>query len=93
MRDICFSRTAWLWPATGRSTWPTRTTTTSNSSPPGGEFLNAWGSAGSDAGQFDRPSGIAVAGDGTVYVVDTGNHRIQLFTPDGEFIAWWGRED
>ncbi len=32
-----------------------------------------------------------MAGDGTIYVADTSNHRIQLFTPDGEFIAWWGR--
>ena len=59
----------------------------------GGQFLKQWGSWGSGAGQFRHPLGIAVAGDGTVYVADRGNNRIQLFTPDGEFIAWWGRAD
>ncbi len=36
---------------------------------------------------------MAASSDGTVYVADAGNHRIQLFTPDGEFVAWWGRAD
>ncbi len=59
----------------------------------GGVFLKQWGSRGSGAGQFNYPWGIAAAGDGTVYVADTSNHRIQLFTLDGEFVAWWGRAD
>ena len=31
---------------------------------------------GSRDGQFDHPTGIAVAADGSVYVVDWSNHRI-----------------
>jgi predicted membrane-bound mannosyltransferase/DNA-binding beta-propeller fold protein YncE len=42
------------------------------------------------AGQFREPWGIAVADDGTVYVADTWNHRIQHFTADGEFLNSWG---
>jgi sugar lactone lactonase YvrE len=33
--------------------------------------------------QFDRPSGIATAPDGSQYVVDSWNNRIRRVTPDG----------
>ena len=39
---------------------------------------------------FYYPSGIAVAGDDSVYVADTGNHRIQKFSSHGQFVAKWG---
>jgi tripartite motif-containing protein 71 len=42
-----------------------------------GRLLHVWGSAGSYAGQFHHPGGIAVAPDGTIYVSDTENHRVQ----------------
>jgi hypothetical protein len=42
-------------------------------------------------GKFTDPSGIAVAADGTVYVVDHGNSRVQKFGPDGVFLAQWGQ--
>ncbi len=42
------------------------------------------------AGQFKEPWGVAVAADGTVYVADTWNHRIQSFSPVGEFLQAWG---
>jgi tripartite motif-containing protein 71 len=47
----------------------------------GGEFLTKWGGRGDYPGQFDDISGIAVALDGTVYVADGGNGRIQYFRP------------
>jgi len=50
----------------------------------------SWGSAGSDAGQFDEPSGLAVDSGGNVYVADENNHRIQKFTSAGVFITQWG---
>jgi tripartite motif-containing protein 71 len=43
----------------------------------GGTLLHIWGGAGSYAGQFHHPGGIAVAPDGTIYVSDTENHRVQ----------------
>ena len=33
---------------------------------------------------------MAVDGNGNVYVVDDGNHRIQVFTSSGDFITQWG---
>jgi DNA-binding beta-propeller fold protein YncE/tetratricopeptide (TPR) repeat protein len=42
-----------------------------------GELLGRVGSEGSGAGQFRRAEGIAVAPDGGLIVLDTGNDRIQ----------------
>lgn len=36
------------------------------------------------------PTGMAVAPDGTIWVVDSGNNRFQLFSPDGEYLETWG---
>ena len=41
-------------------------------------------------GTFNEPWGIAVGPDGSVYVADTWNYRIQKFTSDGKFITMWG---
>ena len=50
----------------------------------------SWGGEGNGEGEFSHPEGIAVAPDGSVYVVDSGNHRIQRFTAAGAFAAQWG---
>lgn len=62
-----------------------------------GEVLHVWGTYGSlesggqpEGGQFDQPWGIAVGPDGSVYVADLWNHRIQKFTSEGQFIDTWG---
>ena len=49
-----------------------------------GQFLFKFGSRGSDEGQFLFPLGITTAPDGKVYVADSGNHRFQVFTAEGE---------
>jgi len=50
------------------------------------------GGEGSAPGQFLNPRGVTVGPDGFVYVADAGNHRVQKFTADGEFVAAWGRQ-
>lgn len=45
-----------------------------------GSLIAEWGSYGSGNGQFNSPFGIAVdSSTGNVFVVDTNNHRIEVF--------------
>jgi DNA-binding beta-propeller fold protein YncE len=55
----------------------------------GGLLLYSWGEPGTGPGQFRLPHGIAVDAQGTVYVADRENSRLQLFAPDGKFLAEW----
>jgi DNA-binding beta-propeller fold protein YncE len=54
-----------------------------------GRLLFSWGEAGSGPGQFHLPHGIALDREGTVYVADRENSRVQLFTSAGEFLDEW----
>ncbi|MGH7858801.1 MAG: virginiamycin B lyase family protein, partial [Candidatus Binatia bacterium] len=54
-----------------------------------GKAIGAFGSEGSEPGQFRDPCGVAVAPDGTVWVADTWNHRIQQLSADGEYLSEW----
>jgi predicted membrane-bound mannosyltransferase/sugar lactone lactonase YvrE len=61
-----------------------------------GKLINSWGTYANilngeaPAGTFNEPWGIAVGPDGSVYVTDTWNYRIQKFTAQGQFIKMWG---
>ena len=47
---------------------------------------------GSGQGQFNFPTDVAVDNEGFVYVADCGNHRIQKFTLEGQFVCSFGTE-
>ena len=51
-----------------------------------------FGTEGVDDGEFRSPTGIALDGEGNVYVADTDNHCIQKFDNNGVFLARWGGE-
>ena len=57
-----------------------------------GEKVNCFGKLGSLKGQFSNPHGIAVDGEGNVFIADCYNHRIQKFTADGQFVSTVGTE-
>ncbi|HEU0047210.1 MAG TPA: SBBP repeat-containing protein, partial [Nitrososphaera sp.] len=45
------------------------------------------GGRGAGKGEFDSPTGIAVDGNGNILVADTGNGRIEKFSPTGTFLS------
>jgi DNA-binding beta-propeller fold protein YncE len=56
---------------------------------PDGRLIKSWGEQGTGPGQFSIVHTVCVAKDGTVYVSDRENYRIQVFTPDGDYITEW----
>jgi len=54
-----------------------------------GKRLQEFGTPGTGPGELDHPHGIAVAKDGTVYVADRENGRIQRFSPQGKYLGLW----
>jgi hypothetical protein len=62
-----------------------------------GDFVEYWGEPGDGEGQFalTRENGdgygqVAFASDGSFYVLDVGNHRVQRFDADRGFVTAWG---
>jgi DNA-binding beta-propeller fold protein YncE len=52
----------------------------------------SFGTAGSENGQFNDPKDLAVDSQGQMYVLDTRNHRVQVFGADGQFVRAWGSQ-
>ncbi len=50
------------------------------------------GTPGSGAGELSTPQGVAVAGDGTVYVSDNGNERISAYGSNRTFLRSFGAD-
>jgi RHS repeat-associated protein len=55
-----------------------------------GSFEGSFGSAGSEAGKFSDPKGVSVEQEGNVWVVDSGNDRVQEFSASGAYKAAYG---
>ena len=55
-----------------------------------GDLIQSWGEPGkTDPGQFHLPHSLLIDPEGKVYVCDRANRRVQIFSPDGEFITMW----
>jgi DNA-binding beta-propeller fold protein YncE len=54
-----------------------------------GRLVASWGTPGSGPGQFHLPHSIAYDDSGKLYVADRSNKRIQMFTPEGQYLGEW----
>ena len=54
-------------------------------------FVTSFGHAGNAPGEFSRPEGLCADKQDLVYVADSCNHRIQVFSSDGKFIRAYGK--
>jgi sugar lactone lactonase YvrE len=54
-----------------------------------GQLKRSWGEPGRGPGQFYLPHGIAIDSEGRVFVCDRESDRIQIFSPDGEYLSEW----
>lgn len=53
-------------------------------------FGSQFGKAGTANGQFATPKGVALDASKNIWVVDSGNNRLEKFSPTGVFIAAYG---
>jgi ABC-type Fe3+ transport system permease subunit/DNA-binding beta-propeller fold protein YncE len=54
-------------------------------------LLSVIGRAGTGPGEFNRAEGICVDAQDRLYVADSCNHRIQIFSSDGKFLREYGQ--
>lgn len=55
-----------------------------------GQHLRTIGTRGHGPGQFNFPTHLTVGADGTLYVVDMLNFRVQAFDPEGALLGMFG---
>lgn len=56
-----------------------------------GTYLGGFGEEGNGPGQLNRAEGLGLGPKGEVYVADSCNHRIQVFSPTGQLLRMHGR--
>jgi hypothetical protein len=54
-------------------------------------FLGAIGRGGTGPGEFNRPEGLCVDAQDRIYVADSCNHRIQVFSREGGWLRTYGK--
>lgn len=53
---------------------------------PDGTFIDEWGQIGPRHGEFRTPHALAFDSQGRLWVADRGNHRIEIFDQDGNYL-------
>ena len=54
-------------------------------------LVRHFGKAGDGPGEFNRAEGLGIDAQDRIYVADSCNHRVQVFSPDGQHLATYGR--
>lgn len=58
-----------------------------------GKYLGrTWGDLGDKDDQFNRPMGIERGPDGLLYIADSANHRLKVYTEEGKLIRIIGKQ-
>lgn len=57
-----------------------------------GNLVSSFGTQGTREGQLVDPSDILIGPEGNVYVLNTGNNRIDVFKTDGTFVRAFGTD-
>jgi DNA-binding beta-propeller fold protein YncE len=53
---------------------------------PDGKFIKSWGKIGVKHGEFRTPHALVFDSKGRLWVADRGNHRIEIFDQDGNYL-------
>jgi DNA-binding beta-propeller fold protein YncE len=53
---------------------------------PDGKFIKSWGKIGVRHGEFRTPHALAFDAKGRLWVADRGNHRLEIFDQDGNYL-------
>ena len=56
-------------------------------------FVSSFGEIGQDKGQLFNPHGVVCDDNGTIYIVEWTNKRIQSFTPEGKLLKVFEKPD
>ena len=59
--------------------------------PDGKRLLGVIGHGGNGPGEFNRAEGLGIDAQDRLYVADSCNHRIQVFSADGKFLRAYGK--
>ncbi|MDB6122783.1 MAG: repeat containing protein [Pedosphaera sp.] len=57
----------------------------------GKKLIHNFGQAGTANGEFNRAEGLGLDAADRMYVADSCNHRIQVFSPDGKWLRTYGK--
>ena len=70
---------------------PTAVATPSSTAPAKPVMEKVWETTGTP-NAFHLPTELAIDAQGNVYVIDGGNHRVQKYDKDGNFLLMWGSQ-